>query len=270
MKLVYLTFGFVLLSLIFWVIESLWPGIPAQQKWRRGLSTDLVYWFFTPVVTRAISLLALLIALAPVLLLLGYRLEEEVFRNAIYNGRPPALLWPYWLQGMLVFAGGDFIEYWSHRWFHGRGLWRFHAIHHSSKEVDWLSSVRLHPVNELGSRFCRTIVLVLLGISPTVLAAYVTFSTVYALFLHANVPWTFGPLRYVVASPVFHRWHHASEAGAIDKNFAGFLPVYDLLFGTFYMPPGRQPTEFGVQDDSVPESFLGQMLYPFERVSRIS
>ena len=77
MKIVNLTIGFVLLTLIFWVIESLWPSIPAQPKLRRGLGTDLVYWFFTPLVTRAISLLAVLIALVPLFLLLGYRLDRR-------------------------------------------------------------------------------------------------------------------------------------------------------------------------------------------------
>jgi sterol desaturase/sphingolipid hydroxylase (fatty acid hydroxylase superfamily) len=270
MKIVGLAICFVLLSLVFSAVESLWPSIPTQRKLRSGLGTDLLYWFFTPLVSRAISLLALLIALAPLLLLFGYRLEQQELQSAIHDGHAPVLLWPYWLQGLLIFAGGDFIDYWTHRWFHGRRLWGFHAIHHSSKEVDWLSSLRLHPVNDLGTRFCKTIPLVLLGFSPTVIAAYVFFITVYALLLHANVPWTFGPLRFVLASPAFHRWHHATDARAINKNFASLLPVYDLLFGTFYKPADQQPTEFGVHDDAVPEGILGQMLYPFERTSRVS
>ena len=265
MKIVNLTIGFVLLTLVFWVIESLWPSMPAQRKLRRGLGTDLVYWFFTPLVTRAISQLAVLIALVPLLMLLGYRLDQEVLQSAVKDSHGPFLQLPYWLQAVLVLIGGDFIEYWSHRWFHGRRLWRFHAIHHSSKEVDWLSSVRLHPVNDLGIRLCQTIPFVLLGFSSTVLAAYVPFLTFYALLVHANVSWTFGPFRYVLASPAFHRWHHAKEEAARAKNFAGLLPLFDILFGTIYMPADRQPAEFGVPDDSVPESFLGQMLYPFER-----
>ena len=269
MQIVQLTVGFVLLTLLFWVLESLWPSIPGQRKLRPGVGIDLMYWFFSPLVTKPVNLGALLIVLAPVLLFLGYRIEADALLRAAQEGHGPVRLWPTWLQALFVVAGGDFIEYWSHRWFHGRRLWRFHAIHHSSKEVDWLSSVRLHPLNDLGTRLCQTIPFVLLGFSSTVVAGYIPFLTLWAILLHANVSWTFGPLRYVLASPAFHRWHHTREDAAIDKNFAGLFPIYDLLFGTFYLPADRQPAEFGVTDDSVPESFLGQMFYPFERPPRI-
>ncbi|HET8578957.1 MAG TPA: sterol desaturase family protein, partial [Methylomirabilota bacterium] len=89
--------------------------------------------------------------------------------------------------------------------------------------------------------------------------------TFYAILLHANVPWTLGPLRYAIASPAFHRWHHTSEAEGRDKNFAGLFPLWDLLFGTFYMPRGRQPMQFGVAGDPVPEGLWAQLCYPFRR-----
>lgn len=100
--------------------------------------------------------------------------------------------------------------------FHGRTLWHFHAVHHCSTEVDWLSSVRLHPVNNVASRVVAVVLIALAGL-----------------------PWTFGPLRYALTSPAFHRWHHTSEAEGMDKNFSGLFPWIDLIFGTFYMPKGR-------------------------------
>jgi sterol desaturase/sphingolipid hydroxylase (fatty acid hydroxylase superfamily) len=104
--------------------------------------------------------------------------------------------------------------------------------------------------------------LLLLGFSPRAIIDYVPFIVIYVVFLHSNVRWTFGPLRYVFASPTYHRWHHTSEAEGIDRNYATIFPLWDLLFGTFHLP-GRQPARYGVKDNSVPESFLGQMLYPF-------
>jgi sterol desaturase/sphingolipid hydroxylase (fatty acid hydroxylase superfamily) len=202
-----------------------------------------------------------LLALAPIFLLLGWRLEKE----AIAAGFGPLVQLPLWLQAILILVVGDFIGYWSHRWFHSRRLWKFHAIHHSSTELDWLSSVRLHPVNEVGSRILQAIPFVLLGFSPKAVAAYVPFLTFYAILIHANVSWGFGPLRYVIATPLFHRWHHTSEDEALDKNFAGLLPLWDILFGTLYLPEGKRPTHFGTHDHSVPESFLGQLAYPFRK-----
>jgi sterol desaturase/sphingolipid hydroxylase (fatty acid hydroxylase superfamily) len=102
-----------------------------------------------------------------------------------------------------------------------------------------------------------------MGFNGAALAAFVPFLTLYALFLHANVAWSFGPLRHLVASPVFHRWHHTSEAEGLDRNFAGLFPFIDLGFGTFYMPPGRQPQRFGIVGDDVPDGLWAQLRYPF-------
>jgi sterol desaturase/sphingolipid hydroxylase (fatty acid hydroxylase superfamily) len=77
------------------------------------------------------------------------------------------------------------------------------------------------------------------------------------------VSWTYGPLRYVFASPAFHRWHHTSEEEGLDKNFAGLFPFIDVIFGTFYMPVERQPQRFGILHNDVPEGLLGQLVYPF-------
>ncbi len=89
--------------------------------------------------------------------------------------------------------------------------------------------------------------------------------TLYAIFVHANVRWDFGPLRALIATPRFHRWHHTSQAEGLDKNFAGLLPLWDALFGKYYMPDGRQPEVFGVAGEPVPEGFLAQLAYPFTK-----
>ena len=91
----------------------------------------------------------------------------------------------------------------------------------------------------------------------------------YSAMVHANLNWTFGPLRYVFASPVFHRWHHVAEGEGINKNFASTFPILDLIFGTFYMPAGQLPANFGNGEDAFPEGFWGQLIYPFRRKPRV-
>jgi sterol desaturase/sphingolipid hydroxylase (fatty acid hydroxylase superfamily) len=172
---------------------------------------------------------------------------------------------PLWLQALEMLVIGDFIGYWTHRWFHGRRLWKFHAIHHSSRDLDWLSAVRLHPVNDWLSRWIQASALVVLGFTPAAVAAYVPFLTFYAIFVHANVSWGLGPLGWLVASPKFHRWHHTSEDEGLDKNFAGLLPLFDVAFGTYYMPRDRLPERFGLAREAIPEGILGQLAYPFRR-----
>ena len=81
--------------------------------------------------------------------------------------------------------------------------------------------------------------------------------------VHANLNWTFGPFKYVFASPVFHRWHHTSQAEGMDKNFAPTIPLIDVVFGTFYMPEGVTPKHYGVPGANIPTGFFAQMLWPF-------
>jgi sterol desaturase/sphingolipid hydroxylase (fatty acid hydroxylase superfamily) len=207
----------------------------------------------------------MMIAIGLVALALGYRLERATF-EALLAGHGPVAAQPKWLQALELVALLDFLGYWMHRLFHGRTLWPFHEIHHSSEDLHWLSSVRLHPVNDLFSRIVPATIAVLAGFPPAILASALPFLAIYAILLHANVDWDFGPLRTVLASPRFHRWHHTSAAEARDKNFAGLLPIWDILFGTYYMP-GHGPSRFGV-DRAVPRSLAGQLVWPFTRRSR--
>lgn len=255
--------GLGILSLVFWVVESLFAANPGQPRLfrRRGLITDVVYWFATPIVTKSVSAAGLAVILA-----LIYRRDSAGIR-ALLDSRDTWLAsLPAGIQVPAMLLAGDLIAYWVHRAFHKGRLWRFHAIHHSSRDLDWLSSVRLHPVNDWLSRWIQATALILLGFAPLAVAAYVPFLTFYAIMLHANVSWGFGPLGSIVASPKFHRWHHTAEDEGLDRNFAGLFPLWDRLFGTYYMPPGRLPEVFGLKGETVPESWLAQLTYPFRRM----
>ena len=257
-----LVVGIVLFSALFAVIEWLFAANPHQPRLRRkGLGTDILYWFLNPLLTKSVSQ----IGVAIILIVLYQRNIADIqlmlrARNTLLASQPLAL------QALEMILIGDFIGYWIHRWFHGARMWRFHAVHHSSRNLDWLSAGRVHPINEWLSRWVQTSVLVLLGFSPMAVAAYLPFLTFYAIFIHANVSWGFGRLGWLMASPKFHRWHHTSEDEGLDKNFAGLFPWIDILFNTYYMPKGSLPERFGLQNDNVPGSFWRQLLYPFSHV----
>jgi sterol desaturase/sphingolipid hydroxylase (fatty acid hydroxylase superfamily) len=133
-------------------------------------------------------------------------------------------------------------------------------VHHASEDVEWISAARFHPINILLGVVAADVVALLMGITPYVFLVTGPFATISSAFVHANLNWTLGPFKYVMASPVFHRWHHTVEHG--DRNFAGTFPFFDLMFGTFYMPEGVYPENFGIGDEEMPESFAGQMLHP--------
>jgi sterol desaturase/sphingolipid hydroxylase (fatty acid hydroxylase superfamily) len=258
-----LLFGFFLLFGVFRLLELRLPREQRTPLWRKGLLTDLSYWIFTPYVTNvAVGI----VVLGPVALFafVAYgRIEER----EILAGFGPLATLPYWLQALLMLIVADFAGYWMHRLFHGRRLWRFHAVHHSSETLDWLSSVRGHPINELLGRIATTIPLLALGFAPAAALWVAPVFALFAILLHANLDWDWGRFRSVIASPRFHRWHHTTEAEARDKNFAGLFPIWDILFGTYYMPAGRRPERFGT-DTPVPDGLMAQLAFPFRKPPR--
>lgn len=259
-KLVGLSIAFVVLLLVFRVIEMARPRERRLKTLRRGFLTDATYWLFTPFVTKAITRACVIAVAIPVALIIYGTLD----RDLLERGFGPAARLPLWMQAVAILVIGDCVGYWMHRAFHGRRLWKFHAVHHSSVDLDWLSAVRLHPVNDALMRVAGALPVLSLGFAPLALAGVAPVLTLMAILLHANVDWDWGPLRSVIVSPRFHRWHHTDEAIARDKNFAGFLPLWDIVFGTYYMPKGARPTSFGTTTE-VPSSLLGQLMFPFQR-----
>ena len=249
------------LGLVLGTLQRLWPGVAGMRRSWRELKTDLVYWLFAPLVTKPLARVAAVIGLMPMLWLLGRPFDHD----QLLHGFGPARELPGFVQIAIVAVMGDFIGYWMHRAFHCGWLWRCHAVHHAARELTWMSAARVHPLNDALTRMVQAIPFVAAGFSPLVIYAYLPFLTFYAILLHANLRWDFGPLRYVFASPTFHRWHHSDDAHARDRNFAGLLPLWDWLFGTLYLPHGERPHSFGVQGAAVPPAILAQLVYPFQR-----
>jgi len=253
------------LSVLLYTLERLFPSVRGQQWWRRDGHVDMLYWLFTPLVMRAALKI---VGVAGLVIVLGALGRQVGPRTA--EGFGPVVWQPAWLVLVEMLLLGDLTGYWTHRWFHRRRQWKFHAVHHSSTQLDWLSTVRVHPVNDIVSKLAPALLLACLGFPLKALAGYVPLLTFYAVLLHANVDWSFGPLRLVIASPLFHRWHHTTEEQGLNKNFAPLFPFVDLAFGTFYMPAGRRPERFGTSGTQVPDTFLGQLLFPFRGESLAS
>jgi len=260
-----LFFGLAALSAVFFVVERLLGNGRGKPVLRRGFFTDATYWLLTPLCTKPLVRLIFLVPIAA-LVASGLATADE-FRAGTYAGFGPLSRQPLWLQAIEIYVLVDFLGYWSHRMFHSGRWWPFHAVHHSSEDLDWMASIRVHPVNELIGNLVRAAPVLLLGLNPLVTASTAPVFTLHAIFLHANVDWDFGPLRGVIASPIFHRWHHSREPAAIDKNFAGFFPVWDILFGTYYMPRHRRPVNVGIHEP-MPSGYLRQFLHPFAAAFR--
>jgi len=236
-----------------------------QPVIRRGWFTDVVYWFVTILLTKPLVRVMMIVPLG--LLILAQVTTLDDVRLGAFTGFGPLSRQPVWLQAIQIYLLVDFFAYWTHRLFHRGQWWPFHAVHHSSEDLDWLGSLRVHPVNDLVNKLAQATPVLLLGYNPLVTLSTAPFFTFYAIFLHANVNWDFGPLRSLIATPVFHRWHHSREPEAWDKNYAGLFPVWDRLFGTYYMPRNRWPTNFGICEP-MPTGFISQLWAPFAWLRR--
>jgi sterol desaturase/sphingolipid hydroxylase (fatty acid hydroxylase superfamily) len=246
---------FTLLSLI-----SVCNKGPAWWR-KRELVTDFCYWFFIPLMARFLRVGLLIVGAA---MFFGITTAEGLI-EFYQDGHGPLSRLPLLVQAAIFLIGSDFIMYWLHRTFHGPAMWKYHAIHHSSEELEWLSAARFHPINIFLGSVMADIALLLAGISPNVLVFLGPFTIVHSALVHANVNWTFGPFKYVLASPIFHRWHHTMPERGGERNFAGTFPVWDLIFGTFYMPKNEIPSGYGIEDKDFPRTFGEQMAYPYKQ-----
>ena len=177
-------------------------------------------------------------------------------------------LWPHdlpvWLQAGLMLLAADFPRYWLHRAFHAfRPMWWFHAVHHSPQRLYWVNVGRFHPIEKAIQYAVDALPFILLGVSQEVLAAYFVFYAINGFFQHSNCRVRLGPLNYIVSGPELHRWHHSKEPGESDHNFGNNLIVWDLVFGTRFLPKDREVGALGLINRLYPMGFLAQMGSPF-------
>ncbi|MFO0908725.1 MAG: sterol desaturase family protein [Isosphaeraceae bacterium] len=232
-----------------------WFAVRPHRVLRKGALTDLSYYYINNLVPAA--LLSVPIAL---LAQLSHQLIPAGFL-AWVAGLPLAA------RLGAAFVAGEFGYYWGHRWCHEVPfLWRFHAIHHSAEEMDFLVHTRAHPFDMAFGRFCGFVPIYVLGLGgpanlegSLVPVAATLFGTMLGFFIHSNIRWRFGPLERVIATPAFHHWHH-TRSGPIDRNFSSSLPWLDWIFGSLYLP-AVWPDDYGIREP-MPGNLVDQLVHP--------
>ena len=247
----------VFLMAIFVPLERLCALRP-QRVFRKSFLTDLAYYFLS-------SLLPKLILILP-LTMLAWTMHRVV-PNGLYSW---VASMPWAIRFVAALIVGDIGSYWGHRWMHEiPQLWRFHAIHHSAEEIDWLVNTRAHPVDMVFTRLCGLTPMYLLGLAQPMgdrldwmpLLVILT-GTVWGFFIHSNVRWRFGRLEWILSSPAFHHWHHTNDGPEVlNRNYAAMLPWVDKCFGTFYLPKKQWPAKYGTNLRVAP-GLVGQLFQP--------
>jgi len=245
------------MGVAFGVLSRFSPCNEAKPWWqKRGLATDLGYWILSPIFTRYLRIWVTV----TVTIWLFHISDGMKIAEFYAHGHGPLSRLPLWVQALGYVVVTDFVLYWIHRGFHDGFLWKYHAVHHASEDVEWISAARFHPVNLALGTALVDVVALLGGISPDIFVVVGPFTTLTSGLVHANLNWTFGPLRYVFVSPVFHRWHHARAV--CDRNFASTFSLWDVMFGTYHMPAGELPKDYGIDDKEMPQGLMPQLVYP--------
>lgn len=242
--------GMGLVAAIFVPLERRFALHPGRKLLRAGWKTDTLHFVLSHGLSELISVIPIGLAIALTDPLVSPRLEELI------AAQPRAL---QLLEAVFIV---ELTGYWSHRAMHAVPfLWRIHSVHHSSRELDWLAAVRVHPMDQVLGRTLGFVALRLLGFGPAMTGGALVIVVLWAIFLHANVRFRFPRLERFLATPAFHHWHHANDAEARHCNFAGLFPFVDRLFGTLHLPKDEWPQSYGT-DDVVPDGYLEQLRYP--------
>lgn len=241
-------------TLIFIVIEKLLPHRKEQKILRSEWRGDLNHFF----VNHLIIGFVLLVTNHFVHYGFGWAVSSTV-QGYIEQT-------PFVVQLFLIILVADLMQYWVHRTYHEIPLlWRFHGVHHSAKEMDWLAGSRQHILEILVTRSLVLTPIFVLGFSQQIISLYVIIVGLQAVFNHANVRVRFGWLKYFMVTPQFHHWHHASDKAAIDRNYAAHFSFLDYAFGTAVKGQKEWPEAYGVVGDYMPIGMLKQQVYPFKR-----
>lgn len=243
-----------LMAVIFVPIEMVFPKRKEQKTFHEEWRTDLVYFVVSHLLVQFFGV----ITQKPATLFFGWiglsGLHETVQSL------------PFIVELLFAFFITDLFQYWTHRFFHNHSfLWRFHSIHHSTENMDWLAGSRTHFVDIFVTRSMAFVPLYVFGFSTITFNVYVIFMAIHAVLIHSNTRINFGFIKYIFATPQYHHWHHCKNPNHYGKNFATIFPFIDKIFGTYYLPKNEWPEDTGLLEADYPKGYLKQAIYPFTK-----
>lgn len=168
------------------------------------------------------------------------------------------------LRGLLFFFVYDFFYYWWHRAQHQSLLWPQHKLHHSEQSMNVTTGNRHHWLEEPMRVFVVLLPMsVLFSIQPPTIVWLWTIFMLWGYFVHMNIRLELGWLTPVLAGPQYHRLHHSFQPEHIDRNFAAFFPILDVIFGTYTAPKRGEFPATGLSDGETLNHWWLSSVSPF-------
>jgi sterol desaturase/sphingolipid hydroxylase (fatty acid hydroxylase superfamily) len=254
-----------MLAICLWLYVRQKPGtgffawvFPRSVYFHRSHWVDVKIFLFTRLLNLAVAVSRVGVATGVGAIVSG-SVGEMVRGSAAAGSTGMAVL-----VALLSFVVVDFSAYWVHRIHHeNRILWPFHAVHHSAEVMTPITLYRKHPVYDFlggitASAMLGFVMGVLLGVfvggvSPYTIGginmAYYIFHLVGSNLRHSHIWLSYGPvLEHILISPAQHQVHHSVDVRHHDKNYGEVLAIWDWMFGTLYVPRGREQLTFGLAD----------------------
>ncbi|MFN2427476.1 MAG: sterol desaturase family protein [Candidatus Binatia bacterium] len=239
---------FACLASLFVVAERLLPARD-QRLLRPGFVTDVLY---VPIH----FLMRVVINGSLAVLLAGWA------RDHMPPGSTAVLAdSPLWVQVIVLLVVLDFFFYVIHRLKHQWSWWwRLHETHHSSQQLDWLSTTRFHPIEKVLDRVIYLAPLIFLGVSEEALLVWAGVDAFSGMLIHSNLDIRLGPFIYVFNGPEMHGWHHARDPRHQNCNFGNNFSFFDWIFGTAYLT-SEKLGRFGIDEPDYPEGNLWRQFW---------
>jgi len=229
---------------------------PYHERWQRSHGDLAVDGLLAGTSVTAIG------ALTPVFQATGFVVAARL--SFAFGGTLWPAQWPLWAQLVLAAVIGEFFAYWQHRLAHENPwLWRFHAVHHSAPRLYWLNNIRFHPVDLLLESAVKAIPLAALGAGEEIFLLTALLTGAHGVFQHANVELRLGPLNWVFSMAELHRWHHSRSRREANTNYGSDLILWDVVFGTRFLPDRAPPTDIGLAGmPQFPSTYWAQIMAP--------
>ena len=255
--------GLIVISLIVYGLELLFPWRKQQAILRKDFFLDGFYMFFNFFIF-SIFISGLYKIISKVAVDEFQILPSSI---AVINLSTLSPL----VQLLLFFVVLDFVQWVTHILMHRFSfLWKFHKVHHSVKEMGFAAHLRYHWMENIAYKPLKVIALMLIGGFQPEQAFIVHFMTISIGHLnHSNIKIDYGPFKYIFNNPIMHLYHHAKGLPAnfnVGVNFAISLSIWDYIFKTNYVPIPDKDIVLGYENDhQMPSSFLGQIFYGFKK-----
>ena len=256
--------GLILISLVVWGLEILFPWRKNQAVFRKDFWLDGFYMFFN-------------FFIFSIVISGFYSLINILFTDIGITSKSLAIVdlseMNMWIQLLIFFIVLDFVQWFTHVLLHKYPfLWKFHKVHHSVKEMGFAAHLRYHWMENILYKPLKTFgVMILGGFEPE--QAYMVHFLAITIghFNHSNIKITWGIFKYIFNNPVMHLYHHAYTLpeGKNGVNYGISLSIWDYLFKTNYIPEDSGTIEIGFEgEEQFPKSFIGQTFYGFKKGQR--